>query len=116
MGYNSKVNEMKRKKTILKELKNLLTLRFGDDIENVILFGSRAKGMAYKNSDYDVLIVLNRDYDWQYQGEIISVIYTLELEYDIFIDTKIISTHELQHTIRGKHPLYVDAVQEGIYA
>ena len=107
---------MKRKKTILKELRNLLATRFGDDIENVILFGSRAKGAAHKNSDYDVLIVLNRDYDWQYQGEIISVIYTLELKYDIFIDTKIISTYELQHTIRGKHPLYVDAVREGIYA
>lgn len=107
---------MKRKKTILKELRNLLATRFGDDIENVILFGSRAKGAAHKNSDYDVLIVLNRDYDWQYQGEIISVIYTLELKYDIFIDTKIISTYELRHTIRGKHPLYVDAVREGIYA
>lgn len=107
---------MKSNKLFLQELKHLLIANFGDDINNIILFGSQATGEAGKNSDYDVLIILNSDYDWEYEGKIISVIYDLELKYDIFIDTKIISTNELHHTLRGKQPLYVDAVQEGIYA
>lgn len=101
---------------ILKEVKKTLVSRFGDDIHDVVLFGSRATGEAHQNSDYDVLIILNRAYDWEYEGKLISAIYDLELEYDIFIDTKIISTDELHHTLRGKQPLYVDAIQQGIHA
>jgi predicted nucleotidyltransferase len=107
---------MKNKKRILKELKNLLVASFGEDIKDVILFGSRVTGNAHKNSDYDVLFILNNDYDWQYRRRITSVVYDIELENDIFIDKKIISTNELYHTINGKHPLYHDAIIEGIHA
>ncbi len=107
---------MKKKTILLKQLKALLVANFGEDINNVILFGSQTTGKAHENSDYDVLVILNRDYDWEYQDKVTSVLYDLELEHDIFIDTKIISLDELQNTIRGKQPLYVDAIQEGIYA
>jgi predicted nucleotidyltransferase len=107
---------MKKNTIILEELKELLRANFDDDIKSVILFGSRATGEAHKNSDYDVLIVLNRDYDREYRCKITSVILDMELKYDIFIDMKVISTNELYNTIKGKEPLYVDAIQEGIYA
>ncbi len=93
-----------------------MVAHFGEDIRDVILFGSQATGEAHKDSDYDVLIILNKDYDWKYQDNITSVLYNMELEYDIFIDTKVISTKELHNTIKGKHPLFVDAIHEGIYA
>lgn len=101
---------------LLEKLKDLLTTRFGDDIRDVILFGSRVTGRAGKNSDYDVLIILGREYDWHYRHNIISTVYELELEHDVFIDTKIISNYELHHTIKGKHPLYAEAIREGIHA
>lgn len=103
-------------KTIINELKLALVKQFDEDIKYVILFGSRAKGKAHKNSDYDVLIILNQNYDWIYEDKILSVVYALELKYDIFIDAKIISKNDLFHTIKGKHPLYQLALQEGIYA
>ena len=101
---------------LLEKLKNFLTARFRKDIRDIILFGSRVTGTAHKDSDYDVLIILNRDYDWRFRHNIISAIYELELEHDIFIDVKIISLRELHHTIKGKHPLYADAIREGIHA
>jgi predicted nucleotidyltransferase len=104
------------KKIFLKELKNLLVANFGDDINDVVLFGSQVTGKATEDSDYDVLIVLNKDYDWEYKRRIISVVYDLELRYDIFVDTKIISDHQLHHTIKGEHPLYTYAIREGIHA
>jgi uncharacterized protein len=107
---------MKHKRTIIRELKTALADQFGQDIKEVILFGSRVTGKAHKNSDYDVLVILNNDYDWEYRYGITSVIYDLELKYDIFIDVKIISVNELYHSIKGKHPLYQDAMHEGIYA
>ena len=110
------IEPMKKKGIILEELKNLLLANFGNDIRSVILFGSRVSGEAHKNSDYDVLIVLNRNYDWEYRRKITSVVLEMELKYDIFIDTKLISTYELYHTIKGKEPLYTDAIQLGIHA
>ncbi len=107
---------MKDKKAIIKELKDALVVNFREDIKDVILFGSQVTGKAHNDSDYDVLIILNNDYDWEYRCRITSVVYDLELKYDIFIDKKIISTNELYHTIKGMHPLYQDAMQEGIYA
>jgi predicted nucleotidyltransferase len=110
------IGMMKKNRIILKELKDLLVANFGNDINSVILFGSQAAGKAHKNSDYDVLIILNRDYDRAYRSRITDVVYDLELEHDIFIDKKVISTNELYNTIKGKHPLYGTAIQEGIHA
>jgi predicted nucleotidyltransferase len=115
-GINRIIIKKMDKKIFLKELKDLLVARFREDIRDVVLFGSRAIGKEHKDSDFDVLIVLNRDYDWQYEDKMISVLYEMELEYDTFIDSKIISVNELENTIKGKEPLYVEAIQVGIHA
>lgn len=61
---------MKNKRTILKELKNVLVTHFGSDINDVILYGSRVTGKARKDSDYDVLIILNNENNWQYERKL----------------------------------------------
>jgi len=104
------------KLVLLKKMKSSLVARFGGDIREIILFGFQVNGTAVKDSDYDVLIVLNRDYDWRFKNSIVSAIYELELENDVFIDTKIISTHELYYSLKGKHPLCTDAIRDGIRA
>ena len=42
-------------KIILSEFKNHLIKNYGDSIEDVVLFGSQARGDSNKYSDYDVL-------------------------------------------------------------
>jgi len=42
---------------ILKELKHYLVAEFGDNILDVILFGSQASGNSSEDSDYDILIL-----------------------------------------------------------
>lgn len=101
---------------LLQTLKTVLQQHFGNDIREVILFGSHATGTAHEDSDYDVLIVLNRDYDWRFRDQVINVVYDLELQYDILIDTFLISTHELRHTLRGSQPVFVNALKQGVYA
>jgi predicted nucleotidyltransferase len=108
---------MPDKLTLLRELKGLLQDHFHDDINDVILFGSRATGSAREDSDYDVLIILNKDnYDWKYRDQICHLIYDLEIEYDMLIDMHIISTYELAHTLRGAQPLFINALKQGIHA
>lgn len=101
---------------LLKLLKAALQQRFGSVIRDVILFGSQAMGTAHEDSDYDVVIVLTQQYDWQFRDRVLDVIYDLELQYDILINTFLISTHELRHTLRGAQPLFVNALKHGVYA
>ncbi len=96
------------------DLKNMLVTQFQDDINKLVLFGSVAKGKAKKNSDYDVLIVLNRDYDWKYKNKIIDLCYEIDLKHNVYIDSKIISVDELNNSIKGLHPIYKEALTEGI--
>ncbi len=102
---------------VLRKIKQVLQAHFRDDVQDVILFGSQVAGSARDDSDYDVLIVLNKDnYDWKYRDRICHVIYDLEIEYDILIDMHIISRYELLHTLRGTQPVFMNAIEQGIYA
>jgi len=48
------------KLTIIRDLKIYLQNGFDTSVKEIILFGSQANGNSNDNSDYDVLIVLDR--------------------------------------------------------
>lgn len=97
---------------ILKGLKRLLKETYGEKLSDVILFGSYARKTASKNSDIDILIVLNYEYDLDQEIERTShLIADLSLEYDVLVNRLFMSrtyyqTHESSLT-RNIH-------QEGI--
>jgi uncharacterized protein len=43
---------------VLRRFKAALDALYGDEIDRVVLFGSRARGDAYAESDYDVAVFL----------------------------------------------------------
>ncbi len=95
------------------ELKELLVKNFPDYIDRVILFGSRAQGKAHRYSDYDILIILKKSYDWKFKDEIYDKTWEIDYKYDILTDVKLISNEELK-TIKGKQPFILDALETGI--
>ncbi|OQX82293.1 MAG: hypothetical protein B6D64_00745 [Bacteroidetes bacterium 4484_276] len=104
-------------KIVLGQVKSALEKTFKHEIKDVILFGSRAKGNANKYSDYDILLILNKDqYDWKYKHKIMGVIYDIELEKNVYIDIHILSEHELKNTLRGTQQIFTSAVKHGVYA
>ena len=54
---------MKNKKKILSDLKLSLLKAFGNNIKDVILFGSQAYGGEKPDSDYDILLILKEKAD-----------------------------------------------------
>ncbi len=72
---------------IIKDLKSLLVNKLGKDIRDVILYGSQVKGTNNHESDYDVLIVLNRKYNWPQRRIIRDICYEISLKYDIIINS-----------------------------
>lgn len=106
---------MKDNAKILSELKSHLVKNFGDSVKDVILFGSQAKGNSHDYSDYDVLIILNIDYNGKDENVILDLCYEIDLKYNILLDVHILSTKELA-SARGKQPVFSDAINSGIYA
>lgn len=106
---------MADKYQILNELKNVLSNKLGDNLKEVILFGSQAYGGAHANSDYDFLIILAQKPDWKLRNKISDYCYDLDLKYETFLDIHILGEEELK-TLRGKQPIFQTALEKGIRA
>ena len=44
---------------VLEQIKTALRQTYGDRLERIVLYGSRARGNAHEDSDYDVAVFLN---------------------------------------------------------
>ena len=107
---------MLKKTKILHQLKIRLKNAFGDIIKDVILFGSQARNEETEYSDFDVLIISEKPVTWQEKLEIRNICYDVSLDFDLIIDSKIISKIEIENNFWGKHPLITDAIKFGIHA
>ncbi len=104
------------KTQILKDLKFRLKSKLGNDLHDLILFGSYVKSAEKGYSDYDILIILNVSVPWKLKNLIRDICYDVSLDNDIFIDSKIVSRHDLEMKSWGKHPLFTDAIKNGVHA
>lgn len=96
-------------------MSNLLRARFADNLKDVVLFGSQANGTAHKDSDYYFLIVLKQKVDWKTEREISDLCYEIDSKYNIISVTHIIREGEFS-TLRGKQPIFVNALANGLHA
>lgn len=106
---------MSTKIEIIKELKKSLQQHYSSDVQNVILFGSQLHNNTSKNSDYDILIVLKNKYTYKDEDQILNLCYDIDMKHDIFIDVHLLSQNEL-NTERGQQPIYINAINNGVYA
>ena len=103
------------KRKILEDLNFLLKSRFADDLKDIVLFGSQINGQSHNDSDFDILIILTKKIDWKIEREISDLCYEVDLKYNIITDTHVIGEPEL-NTLRGKQPIFVNAIANGLYA
>jgi predicted nucleotidyltransferase len=100
---------------ILKDLKGHLKKHLGNEIKEVILFGSRVSDMAEVDSDYDILIILKEKPNWPKRRVISDLCYDIALKYNIITDTHMIAESEID-SVRGRQPIFQNAIKNGIYA
>lgn len=106
---------MNHNQQILFSLKSHLIQNFDKPIKDIILFGSRARGDADETSDYDILVILDSDYNWSDENRILDLCYDIDLKYNIIIDVHLMSKNEIG-SLRGKQPIFVNAIKTGAYA
>jgi uncharacterized protein len=74
---------------VLKRLRVALDQLYGNRIERVVLFGSRARGDAGADSDYDVAVFLRDLTDrWHELDQLADLRADFLAEADVFIDAK----------------------------
>jgi predicted nucleotidyltransferase len=100
---------------ILADLKQKLIAQYADSLQNIVLFGSQANNKSNEFSDYDILILLNQDYNRFDENKILDICYDIDLKYNIIIDAHLLSTKEL-NSKRGRQAVFVNALKNGIYA
>jgi len=106
---------MINKLQILKDLKYHLQSYCKNFVKDVILFGSQVAGNVKTDSDFDILIILENDFNKKDENLILDLCYDIDLKYNIVIDVHIISKNGI-NSLRGKQPIYQNAINNGVYA
>ncbi len=107
---------MTEKIEIVKKVKRLLLATFEKRIQDIILFGSQANNSNNLDSDFDILIITKDTFNWKEKSLIRDICFDISLDFEVLIDSKIISQEEIDTKFWGKHPLISDALKFGIHA
>ncbi len=98
-------------RSALVELKKRLALDFA--IVEVKLFGSKARGDSDRESDIDVLIVLD-SYDWETQKAIYGLCFDIGLEHGVLLAPVLYSRAEYLSPRTRATSFYRNVVREGL--
>ncbi|MFQ5615792.1 MAG: nucleotidyltransferase domain-containing protein [Anaerolineales bacterium] len=75
----------KNESQALHKLITQLTHNYAQRVQQVVLFGSKARGTSAPDSDIDLLIVLNKD-DWRLRRRILTFAADISLEFDVLLN------------------------------
>ena len=92
----------------LDEFVNELKRRYKNRIEEIIAFGSYARGNADEDSDIDVLIIGDVKLD-----EVIDVSFPILLKYGVYI-SPIVMTKDYYNSLKSKSSFIKNILREGV--
>ena len=98
-------------KIAIKSLKEELAKRF--KLEDLWLFGSKARGDDTQESDIDVMIQLVET-NPETESQIYDIVYEINLKNDTFISVIIFSKYEIHEGPMAESPIYKIIQKEGV--
>ena len=86
---------------------------FGSEIRRLVFFGSKSRGDFGPDSDLDLFIVLD-DGDWSIKDRIRFVAADISLEYDVLLNTHILSRERWEELTRHRATLWREVERDGV--
>jgi predicted nucleotidyltransferase len=97
---------------ILSEIKYFLKEIYQSKLEQIILFGSRARKEHNRESDFDILIILKDSFNYSEEIEKTSkIIADLSLKFDVVISRVFAKSEDFKSE---KTPFFLNVRREGI--
>jgi len=100
-------------KLALRKFKMRIEEVLSDNLVEMKLFGSRARGDARKDSDIDVLVIISSG-DWRMCDVVYGIATDILLETNVCISPKVINRKEYNHLYNIGTPFIKHVVREGI--
>lgn len=100
------------KKAIEAFLQRLLA-EFGQDVTDVRLFGSKARGQANPDSDLDILILVTRS-DYALKHAILWLAAEISLAHDVLLSPRVVPPEAWQKMVQAETLFYRTIQAEGI--
>lgn len=92
------VQRRMNRKEIAKGFADDVLKNFGDKIENIILFGSVARGESNEKSDIDILVVIKEE-DFRMRRELIGMAFRVLLKTHNDISVKVLSKRDFDAAV-----------------
>jgi predicted nucleotidyltransferase len=102
---------LNKEKKALQQLKKELSLRY--NLQWLKLFGSKARGDSDKESDIDVVIVLD-SINWDIEKQVYELCFHIGLEYDVLISPILYSVQETKDRLIKATPFFMAVEKEGV--
>ena len=102
-----------KEKQVLEIFKKQLYRKYPNEILNIIMYGSKARGESGPESDIDILIVM-RSNDWRLGDEVRDIGYNLDGSIDYRLSIQVISESHYNYLLEHNFQFVQNISRDGI--
>jgi predicted nucleotidyltransferase len=114
-SYTTGVPSVSNRKPALADFVKRLREALPDNVLDVRLYGSEARGEATPESDIDVLVVVQPDSERnRLQERIVDIAFDVNVQFDVFISPCVLSPEILNHPVWRETPFIETVLKEGL--
>jgi predicted nucleotidyltransferase len=82
-------------------------------VEEIILFGSKARGDHDAFSDIDLLLVTTKPLHWKDEKAIVEVLFDIGMTHDVIFTPLFVSKEEWKGGLFAQFPIYSEILRDG---
>ena len=102
-----------KEKKIVEEFKRRIEKKYSDEIQDVLVFGSKARGNADKESDIDIIVITLSE-DWEKGDEIREIGYGLDEDIGYKLSIQVISKTHIEYLRRHNFQFIKNIEKEAV--
>ena len=106
-----KRNLEQREETAIETVAQTLKSQF--PVEEIILFGSKARGDHDVFSDIDLLLVTTSPLHWKDEKAIVEILFDIGMTHDVIFTPLVVSKEEWKSGLFAQFPIYAEILRDG---